>query len=145
MLRRWKTQEWPCWINAIEAQNELMGVRIRRLICFRPLGQEKLEGLVSAQPAEDGGSSVSWHLKSKDCSSDSEDTFDDHHEPYTITVMDVADDNGHPFVKVQWSQAWDTVFYVVGKKQKEGFKSKRSRTGKILDLSDAERMRLGVL
>ena len=102
-------------------------------------------GLVAAGAAR-------WTLAKKECDdeddedtdedTDDDDTFDDADEPLTITVMDVRDDRGHPFVRVTWKQAHNYEFYVIGKRQKAGFKSRRSKTGKILDLTEEERERL---
>lgn len=99
------------------------------------------EGLV---PAQHFAGLTSWKLKTKDCGDWDLDTFDDQYEPITITVMDAKDDNGHPFIRVEWSQEYSCSFDVIGKRQKEGFISRRSRTGKILDLSEGEKQRVGL-
>ena len=92
----------------------------------------------------DVGGLTSWHLATRSCSVASEDIFDDEYRPLTITVMDVRDDAGWPFIRVEWSQAWGCTFYVIGKRQEKGYMSLRSSTGKILDLTDGEMRRLGI-
>lgn len=89
-------------------------------------GTVDFTGIVTAT---DVGGVAGWTLAEKECNDSDEDTFDDEDQPLTITVMSVKDDKGHPFVRVTWKQSYDCDFYVIGKRQKMEFKSRRSKTG----------------